>query len=86
MTYEVWMGGWSATGGSGSSAQLLGRFDAESFNEACRIAAKVTGQLADYSDSYLLQTDQGVKRIPQRPAIWGCCLYDNEADARKLAG
>jgi hypothetical protein len=85
MKYNIWMSGYAVTGNS-APAEFLGTYEADSFEVACRIAAKATGQLEDYSDSYLLQTDEGVKRIPQRPAIWGRGLYDNEAKARKTFG
>lgn len=73
--FEVWSEGYAVTGGSGQ-AQLIGEVEAETFAEACQKAtdrAKAEGK--DYGTF-----------DPERLTLWGCRLFDNEADARRAYG
>jgi hypothetical protein len=69
--WHVWMEGYQATGERGE-ARKLGMIWAQSFPVACEIAADYNGFKALYN------------RKTNR--IWGCRLFDNEADARKEYG
>lgn len=70
-TYEVWMEGWLATGG-GSSASLLGSYQASSFLEACIQASDAHPGLGPFNETKL--------------SIWGCRLFETEAEARRAFG
>lgn len=74
MVYPVWMEGFVATGGQ-SKANYLGEFEANSFADACRIACKTK-----LKDVTLFDIRNGI------PCYWGCCMYDNEVDARENFG
>lgn len=67
---QVWMEGFQATGES-SKAQLMGTVKAETFSEACQKLSYERTEL-DWNE--------------QRTKIWGCRLFDNEADARRAYG
>ena len=84
MTIEIWSEGYSIQGGSGK-AHLVAVYEADSFNEAVEKYNKTviinqnrrSGSgwrklKADYRDGFW--------------RIWGCRLFDNEADARKSFG
>jgi len=71
MKYSVWMEGYSIMEGN-SDARHLGDYEANSFFEACKLAAD------DYSNFG--------KYYPEDNTIWGCRLFDNEKDARKSFG
>lgn len=67
----VWMEGYQCTGES-SKAQLVGIvYEVDSFKAACE---KLAEQLPERSWG------------ADRSTIWGCRLFDNEADARKSYG
>lgn len=71
---EIWSEGYAATGDRGF-AELLGVVYAENFDEAI--------------DKYLsinkvMQTNY--RLTDGHHFIWGCRLFDNEADARKSFG
>lgn len=71
-TYEVWMSGFMIQGmDSPARATLYGNTSAESFQEAC-------DKLAKQKDDKLYDSNYR--------SVWGCKLYDNEADARKIFG
>jgi hypothetical protein len=71
MKHKVWMEGYRASGDI-SDARLLGEFEAETFAEACEMAAAASGMKRDFDRKW--------------PAIWGCRLFDNEDDARRAFG
>ena len=68
--YQIWMEGFAITGNS-SKATLLGEMEAESFQQAC--------------DKYIEENPE-YKKLYSGKSIWGCRLFDNEADARKSFG
>jgi hypothetical protein len=75
--WEIWSEGYLATGMEGipETAQLMGKFVANSFKEACdKWAATLT-------DPYSKSCYDG-----ERLMFWACGLFDNEADARKSFG
>lgn len=75
MKYEIWMEGYAATGESGT-AQKLGEFEAESFDDAVELLLRN----GDHK-KYYRRSD-----ITGNHLIWGCTLYDNEKDARRYFG
>jgi len=72
-TFEIWMEGFLVSGMEGvpQKATKLGTIEAETFDEACDLLC-----FRDEVSSY----DSTSKKV------WGCKLYDNELDARKLFG
>lgn len=84
--FEIWIEGYRATG-EYATASYIGKAIGETFEEACRnfeypedfssMGIKI------YSKGEKLTID---KNGGGRPSIWGCRLFDNEADARKSFG
>ncbi len=74
-TWEVWCEGYAATGERGD-AHSFGKYEAESFMDACLLAMKKDNRM----DYFSISKTGGV------PMFWGCCLYDNETDARRRFG
>jgi hypothetical protein len=68
--YSIWAEGWAANGDGYNLAKLVGRVEAETFLEACQEWGKS-------QPNYFRITDG-------KPYYWGCQLFDNETDARKL--
>jgi len=75
--FEVWSEGYAATGDI-STANFWGTAEAETFQEACE---KLLGKDLDRTDI----PDRDFYRA-KRPSVWGCRLFDNEAEARKTFG
>ena len=71
--FEVWSEGYAATGDR-ATATLEGRVEAETFGDACRKACVEQGRWKA-SPAYF-----DAKEL----TVWGCGLYDNEADARAV--
>lgn len=78
MVYDIWMEGFCVTGASSTARCLAKGIQADSFIDAVRKwydsepdAEKRFGELAV---------------VRGEPVLWGCGLYDNEADARKGFG
>lgn len=76
MNIEIWKAGYICSDGS-ATASLLGTYDATDFDTAVEM--------------YLEQHPDRVKdhirgKIFGTHTIWGCRLYDNEADARHYFG
>lgn len=72
--YLIWSEGFAITGNS-STAQLLGKYPAVSFDDAVEM------HLQQHPASRAYHTEcEGVH------TIWGCQLFDNETDARKSFG
>ena len=70
-TWDIWIEGYSSTGTSCTAQCLMRGVWAETFKEACNIAAR-NMNFGDLDNEPL--------------SVWGCRLYDNEADARKSFG
>jgi hypothetical protein len=70
--FEVWMEGYAATGGT-AYAEFVAEVEAETFEEACVKALKVR------------HFDMSFYR-PESNAYWGCRLFDNEREARRVFG
>lgn len=85
--WEIWIEGYAVSGNI-STASFIGKATGETFEEACRnfrepenivapqggvvITKRGTGLNLDFSYGY--------------PSIWGCRLFDNEAEARESFG
>lgn len=87
--YEVWSQGWSSSDGN-AQAHLIGKTIARSFRQACHII-----MCQKYLENIKKVNDPNYKEYfnPDRwdydskgITVWGCSLYDNEADARKSFG
>ena len=77
-TFAIWSEGYRATGEHGD-ATLHGYAKGETFEEACRnLAAKDK----DFAQSFRERQDCG----RWYGSFWGCRLFDNEEDARKVFG
>lgn len=74
-TYSLWMEGFSATG-QHNTAQYLGDFEGNSFNDACDNWANSIEEQEYYKSG----------NDKCRPTYWGCRIFDNEEDARKSFG
>jgi len=74
MNYSIWMEGYAATGQS-SPAQFLGAFKAENFRNACIIWDSIHNRDKGYGNFDIINL-----------SVWGCSLFDNEADARRSFG
>lgn len=70
--YEIWLGGWASSDGC-QKAQYLGKFESETFEQACYKAIKVNSYNINHYDD-------------RNNTFWGCHFYDNEEEARKLFG
>ena len=74
-TWEVWREGYRATGES-AGANLEGKVEADTWPEACRKACVDSGRWKEQPGGF------DAKRL----TVWGCRLFDNEADARRSFG
>jgi len=90
--FEIWMEGYAATG-EHSPANLIGKSKGKTFEEACdnfRYSEDILGWNKEVivkkgSPLGLDKNPDGTNRY-NRPSIWACRLWDNEADARKSFG
>lgn len=71
--FDVWKEGFACTGQI-ATAELVGRMEADSFKAAVQ---KLYDELTPAARS-----DWDLERM----TIWGCRLFDNEADARRGFG
>lgn len=71
----IWSEGFVVTGTS-ATAQLLGKYSTESFDDAVEMYL----QEHPASRAYHTKNNKGDH------FIWGCQLFDNETDARKSFG
>lgn len=73
--YEVWMEGYVATGERGKH-RLVGKYEAESFPEACKKAALdlARGDIPTYYRYF----DE------KKNSWWACRFFDNEADSMEF--
>lgn len=69
--YDVWMEGF-AMNGTRATAGFLGTYNADSFLEACKMAWNDHREYGNYDE--------------EKNTIYGCRLFDNEAEARKDFG
>ena len=76
-TYEIWIEGYECTGQS-SGALFKGIYEGNSLKEACLNKAIKDPDFAKY-----LKCAPGKNG---RCSYWGCTIFDNEKDARKLFG
>lgn len=72
--HEIWMEGYRATGDR-AEARMLGRVEAETFADACDALCSPPEWQAQHGNY-----DR------QRGTVWGCRLFNNEADARRSFG
>jgi hypothetical protein len=73
--HEIWIEGYAATGESGTAC-LVGKYMAESFDDAVKLYMKDHPKINIEWDRY----GRG------RHANWACEIFNNEADARKHFG
>lgn len=73
--YNIWTEGYLVTGMEGipAKAKLWGKYKGQSFEEACNTCFTKDNNLADFFNGTNL-------------TFFGCKIYDNEKDARKLFG
>lgn len=69
--FQIWCEGFAITGNFGT-AQLLGKYEAETWDEAVQ--------------KYRKDNPGRIKVQGKWYMDWGCRLFDNEADARKSFG
>lgn len=69
--WQIWMEGFQIMA-EHACAEYLGEYKAETFKEACKKAVHAKGYDGLYDE--------------KNNTVWGCCLYDNEEDARKDFG
>jgi len=84
---QIWMEGYAATGESGV-AHMIGEYEANSFDEAVGMYIQEKGDQYGperYTRSSF-STEDAFKNRRSDWKIWGCALFDNEADARKAFG
>lgn len=77
--WDIWVEGYLCTGMEGipSPAYKAGTVEAPSFDEAVR---RHVARLPDDQATYWGRSSEGVW------SVWGCRVYDNEADARRSFG
>lgn len=91
MKYEIWMGGYRATGEYGT-AQKIGESIGVDFADAVRNYMKThpTSGIEERGDPKIANDELAGERMREmhKPSfsIWGCHLFDNEKDARKTFG
>lgn len=84
--FEIWAEGYVATGEHGT-ATLVGKGTGETFDEAVRDYMSKTPNhgIEEYTKAFRV-TEEQYKNLKSNWCIWGCRLFDNEADARKSFG
>lgn len=78
MVYDIWSEGFCCTGQSGTAQCVARNVEADSFIDAVR---KWYNSEPDAKNKY---GDLSIKK--DKAFLWGCKLFDNEADARKSFG
>ena len=75
--WDVWIEGYHAQGDQGYH-EFVGSFSADSFQNACTVAAMVLarGDVDTFNRYY----------NKEKNTWWGCSFYYNEADAAKYFG
>ena len=77
-TFDLWIEGYAASGDHGT-ARFLGTYTAESFDAA--VVRWDAEQNFDDKHGHLNYNSHGGYWT-----VWGCRIYDNEADARRVFG
>lgn len=72
MKYQIWMEGYQCNGDS-MTAHFIGEEEGKDFPDAVR-------------RWYLKHPKEFLSFDPERLTWWGCRHFDNESDARELAG
>lgn len=84
--FEIWMEGFEATGQSGC-AQKLGNAKGDTFDDAVRdYMERTPGHLIEAYTRDSFRSDEAYENRRSNWKVWGCALFDNEADARKAFG
>lgn len=85
--YDIWCTGYRATG-EYSPATLIGKSHGFSFEDAVRNFTYPKDVVRRYDGHVIHEKGSKLKldHYKDRLSIWGCTLYDNEADARKPFG
>lgn len=76
--FELWVEGYAATGEHGT-ARFLGRWSGETFDEAVKKWNATKNIRSEYGDLRWSDNDH-------MWSVWGCRIFDNEADARRSFG
>jgi len=87
---QLWMEGYAATGESGT-AQFIGLYKAYDFDDAVRQYIEDHPEFKENAlpSRYTRESFSSDEAFASRRSnwkIWGCALFDNEADARKAFG
>lgn len=74
--FQIWCEGYLCSGmeGTPATARLIAEHEGVDFKDAC-VRANAAGMFEGYGDF-----------DAERLSVWGCDLFDNEADARKAFG
>lgn len=90
--YEIWMEGYAATGEHGTASKI-GEFLAEDFDDAVLQYNEHLKTETEYKPTFAepytrrdFISQEAFLRRRSNWKIWGCALFDNEADARKSFG
>ncbi len=85
-TFQIWMEGYAATGERGT-ANMIGTGQGETFDDAVRdYMARTPKHGIEENGRNRYINESAYQRRPSNWNIWGCNLYDNEAEARKTFG
>ena len=79
--HQLWQEGYAITGNR-DSAQCLGNYEADTFNEAVERYVQQR-EKTDWPD---IRKPGGYAFANGTHCIWGCRIYDNEAQARQSLG
>lgn len=85
MSIEIWMEGYVIQGGEGK-ASLVATIEADSFDEAVEKYNGTAKQPANRREPLGFGEHSPADLRDGVWTIWGCRLFDNEADARKNFG
>lgn len=85
--WEIWSEGYRATGEHGT-ATYEGKWEGETFDDAVGkyVYIKDLGHLYESGKRFLPRNEDGIMKEVAVHRIWGCRLFDNEADARASFG
>lgn len=85
--FEIWTEGFSATGNQ-EKASFIGKAFGIDFNDACKNFKHENDIINEYTEEIIIHKGDKLKLDEHysEPRIWGCRLFDNEADARKSFG
>lgn len=72
--YDIWIEGYRATGDISDASSVISGIKATSFREACILFSKT-----EKAKGYGVFDEEEL-------SFWGCRLYDNETDARRIFG